>query len=140
MLGASTRAHGPREHRTSPSMEICMQPKHMARIFWAMAGAGMLACTASAAAPPKGTIVMSVTESGFVPDQIRVKKGEPLKLVITRKTDATCAKALVIDEYQVHVDLPLDKPVTVAFTPSKSGQIKYGCAMNKMISGMLIID
>jgi plastocyanin domain-containing protein len=63
-----------------------------------------------------------------------------VKLVITRKTDATCAKAIVIDEYKVHADLPLDKAVTVAFTPEKSGQIKYGCAMDKMISGTMTIE
>ncbi len=115
------------------------------RAAWVMAAA-LGVCSACAVfalgcnKPPKGTVLMSVTEDGFEPSQIEVKKGEPLKLVITRKTDATCARAIVIDEYNIHTDLPLDTPVTVAFTPNKSGRVKYGCAMNKMVSGMLIIE
>jgi len=87
-----------------------------------------------------GTIQIAVTEAGYEPDPIKVKKGEPLKLVFTRKTDATCAKELVIDEPKIHVKLPLNEPVTVAFTPSKSGELKYGCAMNKMVSGVIVVE
>lgn len=97
-------------------------------------------CADRASQNQSGAVNMSVTEGGFDPDHLKVKKGQPLKLVITRKTDATCAKAIVIDEYNIHVDLPLDKPVTVAFTPTKSGQLKYGCAMDKMISGIMTIE
>ena len=87
-----------------------------------------------------GTVQMLVTENGFEPSRIQVKKGSPVKLVITRKTDATCAKEIVIDEFEIRRKLPLNTPVTVSFTPSKSGEIKYGCAMNKMISGVLVIE
>lgn len=87
-----------------------------------------------------GTIQMTVTEAGYQPDRIKVKKGEPVKLVITRKTDVTCAKEIVIDEQKIHVKLPLDKPVTVTFTPSKSGELKYGCAMDKMIFGVIVVE
>jgi len=93
-----------------------------------------------AAPPPKGSILMAVTENGFEPSELKVKQGEPVTLLITRKTDATCAKAIVIDEYSIHTELPLNKQVAVSFTPLKSGRIKYGCAMDKMISGVLIID
>ncbi|MFI5305920.1 MAG: cupredoxin domain-containing protein [Polyangiales bacterium] len=93
-----------------------------------------------AAPPPKGSIAMLVTENGFEPNELKVKQGEPVTLLITRKTDATCAKAIVIDEYAIHADLPLGKQVAVSFTPNKTGRIKYGCAMDKMISGVLIIE
>lgn len=36
-------------------------------------------------------IEVSVTEKGFEPDQITVKKGEPLLLVFTRKTETAAA-------------------------------------------------
>jgi plastocyanin domain-containing protein len=98
------------------------------------------ACADQPTQAQSGAIAMSVTEGGFEPDRIKVKRGQPVRLVITRKTDATCAKAIVIDEYHIHADLPLDKPVTVTFTPSKSGQLKYGCAMDKMVSGVLIVE
>lgn len=95
---------------------------------------------AAAATPSAGTIALEVTEAGFVPNRIEAKKGEPLKLVITRKTDATCAKEIVIDEHGIETKLPLDTAVTVSFTPKQSGELKFGCAMDKMIGGVLLIE
>ena len=97
-------------------------------------------CAGTPTQAQSGTIQMTVTESGFEPDRIKVKKGELVKLVITRKTDATCAKDIVIDEHKINVKLPLNQAVTVTFTPSKSGELKYGCAMGKMISGVIVVE
>lgn len=92
-------------------------------------------------AAPKGkTVEMAVTEKGFEPAAVTVKKGEPVTLVITRKTESTCAKEIVIDEHNVNTKLPLNKAVKVTFTPKKSGQLKYGCAMDKMIGGVLTVE
>lgn len=103
------------------------------------------ALAAGAAAPafaaPKGqTIDMKVTDKGFEPAALKVKKGEAITLVITRTTDATCAKEIVIDEHAINAKLPLNKPVKVTFTPNKSGDLKYGCAMGKMIGGVLSVE
>ena len=87
-----------------------------------------------------GAVQMTLTESGFEPQDIKAKQGVKLTLVITRKTDQTCAKEIVIDEYGIKTKLPLDTPVTVSFTPTKSGQLRYGCAMDKMVGGVLTID
>lgn len=85
-------------------------------------------------------VEINVTDNGFEPTPIKVKRGEPLKLVVTRKTDATCANRLVLDEGKIDAELPLNKPVELAFTPTKAGQIKYGCQMGKMIAGVLIVE
>src|SRR5688572_17895685 len=87
------------------------------------------------AAPVQPTNVLSmvITEKGFEPQNLTVKAGEPVKLTITRKTETTCATEIVIDEYKVNTKLPLNQPVTVSFTPTKSGKLKYGCDMQKMI-------
>ena len=101
----------------------------------------LAACSAGAEAPkdaPVANVVdMVITERGFEPQNLRVKKNEPVKLTITRKTASTCATEIVIDEYKVNVKLPLNEPVTVSFTPTKDGQLKYGCAMDKMIGGVI---
>lgn len=98
---------------------------------------------ASAEEPKKDkarTIEISVTENGFEPTPIKLKKDEPVTLVVTRKTDSTCARKLVLDEGKIAAELPLNKPVEIAFTPKKTGQIKYGCAMGKMVSGVLLVE
>lgn len=85
-------------------------------------------------------IELSVTADGFVPAMVKVKKGEPLKLRLTRKTDETCATELLISGTNINVPLPLDKTVDVDFTPDKAGEIRYGCAMGMMISGVLVVE
>ena len=84
-------------------------------------------------------IEMSVTKAGFVPAQIKVKVGQPVKLVITRKTDHTCAKDIVIKDFAISQPLPLDETVEVAFTPTKTGSSRFACAMD-MIAGTIIVE
>ncbi len=80
----------------------------------------MLIATLLAASPAARNIEMNVTDKGFEPSRIEVKKGEPLHLVVTRKTDATCAKELVIKDQNLRKELPLDKAVAFDFTPNKT--------------------
>jgi plastocyanin domain-containing protein len=86
------------------------------------------------------TVQMKVTDKGFEPATVTVKKGEPVTLVITRTTEQTCATEIVIDDYGVNTKLPLNKAVTVTFTPKKAGDLQYGCAMGKMIGGVLTVQ
>lgn len=85
-------------------------------------------------------LTLKVTEEGFEPTPITVKQGEPLVLNITRVTDKTCATEILIDGTDINVPLPLHQTVAVRYTPSKSGQIRYGCAMGMMISGVLVVE
>jgi len=86
------------------------------------------------------TVQMKVTDKGFEPANVTVKKGEPVTLVITRTTEQTCATEIVIDDYGVNTKLPLNKAVTVSFTPKQAGDLKYGCAMGKMIGGVFKVQ
>lgn len=94
------------------------------------------------AAKPAGvrTVAMEVTADGFVPARVNLKAGEPVKLLVTRKTDETCATALQVEGTDIKVDLPLNKQVEVAWTPPKAGNVKFGCTMDFMVSGVLIVE
>lgn len=94
---------------------------------------------APAAAGPR-TIAMEVTDEGFVPANVKLKTGEPILLVVTRKTDETCAKALQIEGTDIKQDLPLNKAVEIAWTPKTSGKVKFGCTMDMMIGGVLLVE
>ena len=85
------------------------------------------------------TVHLKVNENGFEPAKVHVKKGQPLKLIFTRTTDQTCAKKLVIKDASVRKDLPLNQPVEVDITPTKTGDIKYACGMD-MAYGVLIVE
>lgn len=95
-----------------------------------------LAPLGALAASQARTIEIAVTQNGFEPARVRVTKGEPLKLIVTRKTEDTCAKQIVISDENIKADLPLNKPVTLSFTPKRTGEITYACGMN-MITGVL---
>ncbi len=86
------------------------------------------------------TIAMAVTDEGFVPANVTLKANEPVKLVVTRKTDETCATAIQIEGTDIKKDLPLNQPVEVAWTPTKPGKVKFGCAMDMMIGGLLLVE
>ena len=94
---------------------------------------------AAEAKKPGKTVQVTVTEDGWVPDRVEARKGEPLTLVVTRKTDRTCATELVVKAYGINQPLPLGKAVTVTFTPTASGQVKYACAMD-MIAGTIVVQ
>jgi plastocyanin domain-containing protein len=86
------------------------------------------------------TIELKVTDEGFRPTPVKVKRGEPLTLVITRTSDQTCAKEIVIKDYGIRTKLPLNKAVSVSFTPDRSGELTYSCGMNQMVSGTLFVE
>lgn len=90
--------------------------------------------------PITNEVALTVTDDGFSPQNLRVHKGQPVVLAITRKSDSTCATDIVIDEYKVNTKLPLNETVTVSFTPTKSGELKYGCAMQKMLGGVITVE
>lgn len=85
-------------------------------------------------------VTLSVTEKGFEPSPITLSKDEPVKLVVTRTTEHTCANDLVMKDYNINTPLPLNQPVEIAFTPTKTGTLTYGCAMGQMVSGTFMVE
>ena len=107
----------------------------------ALAAAGFVVRTAAAASAPnrERKVVLTVTKKGFEPANVRLKAGEPVRLVVTRNVSRTCATELVVKDYGIHAPLPLGKPVEVRFTPKGPGTIRYACAMD-MIAGRLVVE
>jgi plastocyanin domain-containing protein len=89
------------------------------------------------AAPTEQVAKVDVTENGFVPAELTVKAGQPLKLTFTRLTDKTCATEVVIGEEKLTKELPLNTPVMVELTP-KQNDIVFACGMN-MYSGKIVV-
>ncbi len=98
----------------------------------ALAAAGCRERGASAGEPVK----ITVTKNGYEPWRVEARAGVPLTLVVTRTTDETCATELVLPEYGIDRKLPLGEPVTITFTPARSGTLRYSCAM-KMFQGTI---
>ena len=58
----------------------------------AVSGASAFAKGKEQKMPQEQVVTMEVTSEGFVPAQVKVKANQPVKLVVTRKTDRTCAR------------------------------------------------
>ena len=97
--------------------------------------------TAEAIPPHTGDgpreIQIAVTDKGFVPAQPAIHKGEAVTLVITRKTDFTCATNVMFPRLAKMVDLPLNQAVRVDI-PAGTVQdtLYFACGMN-MIAGQV---
>jgi plastocyanin domain-containing protein len=83
---------------------------------------------------------MEVTADGFKPDNLSLKANQPVKFVVKRTSDETCATDLLIEGTDIKVALPLNTAVEVAWTPTKAGKVKFGCAMDFMVSGVLVVE
>src|SRR2546423_5420081 len=60
---------------------------------------------------------VDLTERGYEPARIRLRRGVPARVTFTRKVSATCGKEIVLPDYGIRRDLPLNEPVVVEFTP-----------------------
>jgi plastocyanin domain-containing protein len=97
---------------------------------------------AAYADPAPRRIEIQVTKRGFDPAEVTVPAKTPVTLVFTRKTDATCAKTIVLtldDGKKIERALPLDTPVEIAATFPKAGTLGYACSMN-MTKGTIVVQ
>jgi plastocyanin domain-containing protein len=101
----------------------------------------LVACAFTAGCRARGPVAgepvrITVTRNGYEPWRVEARAGVPLTLVVTRTTDETCATELVLPEYGIDRKLPLGQPVTITFTPARTGTLRYACAM-KMFQGQI---
>jgi plastocyanin domain-containing protein len=100
--------------------------------------AALLVAAPALAAP---TVSIDVTDQGFEPQRVTVKKGEPTTLVFTRRTEQTCITAIDIPAEGVkNLELPLQKPVSVTITPKKKGVEKFHCSAMAMGDGRIVVE
>jgi plastocyanin domain-containing protein len=105
------------------------------------AAAGQKGGTPSATAPAGKKIQITVKEAGFEPSEIKLKKGEPVTLVFTRKAERTCMTAVDIPGENVkNLKLPLNQPVAVTITPRKAGVEPFHCSAMAMGDGKLVVE
>lgn len=84
----------------------------------------------------KQVATVEITNAGYRPGSILLKPGVPARVTFIRKTDATCGTEILLPDYKIRKPLPLNKPVTVEFTP-RNGEFAFTCPMN-MLKGKVI--
>lgn len=82
------------------------------------------------------TIIL--TEKGYQPGSLRLRPGIRARVTFLRKVEATCGTELILADYGIKRELPLNQPVTIEFTPTKTGDFKFSCGMD-MLQGSIVV-
>lgn len=82
---------------------------------------------------------VQVTDSGFEPARLVLKAGAPARITFTRTSDKTCATEVVFPSLNIRRDLPLNTPVMIELTPTRSGEIAFACGMT-MFKGAIVVE
>ena len=110
-----------------------------AAFLWA--GAGVEARQArrgKARAAKVQTATVALTENGYEPASLRLRRGVPYRVTFVRRVSAGCAQEVMLPDHQIKRELPLNEPVTVEFTPARAGSFTFSCGMG-MVWGTLIV-
>ena len=81
---------------------------------------------------------VKVIEGGYRPESFRLKKGVPARVTFIRRTEDYCGKEVVFPAYNIRRELPVNRAVTIAFTPRKTGSFSFVCGMDMMQGKMIV--
>lgn len=84
-----------------------------------------------------GSIDITV-EGGYSPEVISIPVGKPIKLNFTRTDPTACLEDVVLGDFKIRKNLPLNQKVVVELTPERSGEFVYSCGMG-MYHGKIIV-
>jgi hypothetical protein len=82
---------------------------------------------------------VTLTDQGYEPATLSLRAGVPAQITFVRITDKTCGTEVVFPTLKVRRPLPLNQPVTIEFTPAKTGEITFACGMN-MLRGRVVVE
>jgi len=95
-------------------------------LFFAGFGPIGAAGTAGLAPPPDQTVDVSASRSGFVPADIRARKGEVLHLRLTSRDQDHC---FALEAFRVEKRIAPGRTTTVDITPDRAGTFPYYCCL-----------
>lgn len=84
------------------------------------------------------TANVRVTSQGFEPSVLNLRTNIPARITFVREVERTCATEVIIRAYEIEQKLPLNEPVVVEFTPSRSGEFAFACGMD-MFGGKIVV-
>ena len=83
--------------------------------------------------------VTITVHGGYEPSSVRVRKGEPVRLVFDRQEASGCSEEVVIPDFGIRRFLPPFEKTAVEVTPATAGTFEFTCGMG-MLRGKLIVE
>lgn len=85
-----------------------------------------------------GKSVEILVSGGYTPEVISIPLGQITTFNFTRTDPTECLGEVVISDFKIRRELPLNQKVSVEIKPTKVGEYVYSCAMN-MYHGKIIV-
>jgi plastocyanin domain-containing protein len=110
----------------------------LAWVNWYFFVAGRRAPAAAAAMKAGVQEVEIAVEGGYDPATVRVRAGQPVRLVFDRRETSGCSEEVVLPDFGVRRFLPAFQKTAVEFTPAAAGTYEFTCGMG-MLRGRLVV-
>ncbi len=78
-------------------------------------------------------------ERGYEPSRIIVKAGLPVRLNFFRQDPNNCLSKVLLPDFELAADLPLNQMTSVEFTPQHPGEYRFTCGM-EMFHGVVEVQ
>ncbi|QQG43576.1 MAG: cupredoxin domain-containing protein [Candidatus Daviesbacteria bacterium] len=75
---------------------------------------------------------------GYSPEVISIPVGKTTKVNFLRTDPTDCLSEVVLGDFKIRKELPLNQKVTVEITPKEIGEYPYSCGMN-MYHGRIVV-
>jgi plastocyanin domain-containing protein len=78
-------------------------------------------------------------EGGYSPARVRLRAGQPARLVFDRREDASCSEEVVIPELGIRRFLPAHQRTGIDLPGVRAGAYEFTCGMG-MLRGSLVVE
>ena len=75
---------------------------------------------------------------GYSPEVISIPRGKTTKINFIRTDPTDCLSEVILADFKIRKELPLNQKVTIEITPEKKGEYDYACVMN-MYHGKIVV-
>ncbi len=83
-------------------------------------------------------IVEIKVSGGYSPDTIVIPLGKTTKITFLRTDPTECLEDVVLSDFKIRKNLPLNEKVVIEITPQKTGEFPFSCGMG-MFHGKIIV-
>lgn len=83
--------------------------------------------------------IMITVQGGYTPAHVRVKAGQPVRLLFHRTDPSGCVARVIFPDFQRSLDLPLGATTSIELLPERPGSYPFHCGM-AMVRGSLEVE
>lgn len=104
--------------------------------YFFLAGGGVAAAAAGSGGVQEIRIAV---EGGYSPSAVRVRRGDPVRLIFDRRETSSCSEEVVMPDFGIRRYLPANQETVVELTPERSGTYEFTCGMG-MLRGKVVVE